>query len=271
MLTGSKPFPGDDVTQTLARVVEREPDWTILPDSVPPVLRTFIRRCLQKDPKQRIRDIGDVGLAMEGVFEAPASPAGEKSGTRPMPKARVALAITAAVGTALVLGVLLGGARHGELGDVPVQGVTRLQVDIAPEQHLSGGLALEESAFARQRPSRTSFSLSPNGRELVYVASDGEISRLYRRSMAQAQAALIPGTAGASSPFFAPDGESLGFFVGSELKRLSLDSGEVRTVSTVGPAFATYGERAGLDAIRSCFRRTTESTRSHPTVAAWLA
>ncbi len=69
MLTGTRPFVGDDVSKTLARVIDREPDWTALPDTVPPVLSSFLRRCLQKNPKKRIRDIGDVSLAMEGAFE----------------------------------------------------------------------------------------------------------------------------------------------------------------------------------------------------------
>ena len=66
MLTGTRPFVGDDVSKTLARVIDREPDWTALPDNVPPGLSNFLRHCLQKNPKKRIRDIGDVSLAMEG-------------------------------------------------------------------------------------------------------------------------------------------------------------------------------------------------------------
>ena len=69
MLTGARPFAGDDVSETLARVIDREPDWAALPSDVPPVLVNFLRRCLQKNPKKRIRDIGDVSLAMEGAFE----------------------------------------------------------------------------------------------------------------------------------------------------------------------------------------------------------
>ena len=69
MLTGTRPFVGDDVSQTLAHVIAIEPDWSALPNNVPPVLSNFLRRCLQKNPKNRVRDIGDVSLAMEGAFE----------------------------------------------------------------------------------------------------------------------------------------------------------------------------------------------------------
>ena len=57
MLTGTRPFVGDDVSKTLARVIDREPDWSALPKQVPPVLGTFLRGCLEKDPRERVRDI----------------------------------------------------------------------------------------------------------------------------------------------------------------------------------------------------------------------
>src|SRR5499426_3625021 len=69
MLTGQRAFDGQGVSGTLARVLEREPDWTRLPATLSPALRTYIRRCLQKDPRQRVQAIGDVRLALEGAFE----------------------------------------------------------------------------------------------------------------------------------------------------------------------------------------------------------
>ena len=69
MLTGTRPFTGDDISQTLARVIEWEPNWSGLPTGLSPVLETFLRGCLHKDPKYRIRDIGDLRLALSGQFE----------------------------------------------------------------------------------------------------------------------------------------------------------------------------------------------------------
>ena len=69
MLTGQRAFDGQGVSETLARVLEREPDWARLPNTLSPALRTYIRRCLQKDPRQRVQAIGDVRLALEGAFE----------------------------------------------------------------------------------------------------------------------------------------------------------------------------------------------------------
>jgi len=71
MLTGVRPFVGDDVSKTLARVIDREPDWSALPKDVPAVLDNFLRGCLEKDPRRRVRDIGDVRLALEATFETP--------------------------------------------------------------------------------------------------------------------------------------------------------------------------------------------------------
>ena len=79
MLTGAKPFPGDDISQTLARVIDREPDWNALPATVSPSLASYLRRCLQKDPRQRVQAIGDVRLALEGAFETTAAQQGAVS------------------------------------------------------------------------------------------------------------------------------------------------------------------------------------------------
>ena len=73
MLTGARPFDGDDVSKTLAHVIAIDPDWSTLPTVVPPVLGTFLRGCLEKNPKQRVQAIGDVRLAIEGAFETTVS------------------------------------------------------------------------------------------------------------------------------------------------------------------------------------------------------
>ena len=249
MLTGKKPFVGDDVSDTLALVLKFDPEWDALPTDAPPRIRQLIQTCLQKDLKQRVHDVADVRLAMEGAFESQpaarnAGSAGDSTSVRLMNSSAVAVGVVA-----LVVGVLMGRAWFRSPDSGSAQGLTRLSLNVYPGQHLSGGLAMEEMDWARQRPSRTSFVLSPNGHYLVYVASDGETTQLYRRPLDQAQATPIPGTEGASSPFFAPDGNSVGFVVAlpsadgasmdTQLKRLSLESEEVRTIATSGAVPAT--------------------------------
>ena len=72
MLTGKRPFVGEDISETLAAVLRAEPAWDALPADLPTTLRTYLTRCLEKDPKRRVRDIGDVRLAMDGAFDAAA-------------------------------------------------------------------------------------------------------------------------------------------------------------------------------------------------------
>src|SRR5262249_51319221 len=85
MLTASQPFPGEDVSHVLARVIDRDPDWSLLPPALPLSLRTCLQRCLVKDPRQRMRDIGDVRLALEGAFQGDASPTPDPDSTRSSP------------------------------------------------------------------------------------------------------------------------------------------------------------------------------------------
>ena len=80
MLSGQHAFPGSDVTEVLATVLKSEPEWNALPSSTPPRVRAVLERCLQKDPKLRIRDIGDVRLALDGAFEIDGRGAGSGGG-----------------------------------------------------------------------------------------------------------------------------------------------------------------------------------------------
>jgi serine/threonine protein kinase len=73
MLVGQRVFDGEGVSDTLARVIEREPDWTRLPARLSPALRNYLERCLHKDPRQRVQAIVDVRLALEGAFETSVS------------------------------------------------------------------------------------------------------------------------------------------------------------------------------------------------------
>jgi serine/threonine-protein kinase len=97
MLTGRPAFPGSDVAETLGRVMHGEPAWSELPPGIPPVVTRFLRRCLEKNPEQRVRDVGDLRLALEGAFEPPALPTPVRSRGNLLP-----------VASALVLGAIAG-------------------------------------------------------------------------------------------------------------------------------------------------------------------
>ena len=122
MLTGTRAFAGDDVSDVLASVLAREPDWTRLPSNLSPALGTYIRRCLEKNPKQRIADAQDMRLALEGAFDTAQLPSAPRVATR---------TASAWVVGALVVGAVVAGAVVWVVTRPPARlqpHVSRLQV-----------------------------------------------------------------------------------------------------------------------------------------------
>jgi eukaryotic-like serine/threonine-protein kinase len=225
MLTGRRAFAGGEVSEVLASVLAREPDWTRLPPDLSPSLTTYIKRCLQKDPKQRIGDVQSLRLALEGAFEAGAAPTVTTS-----PVARAAIgwrrAMPWALAGLLAVGVVLLAVMRPDPAPSP------------PVARFSVPLAANESFTATNRHA---LALSPNGTHVAYAANQ----RLSLRSLDQLQATPIPGTDGAAEPFFSPDGQSIGFWAGGQLKRVSVTGGAPVTLGAVGIPFGASWEADG--------------------------
>ena len=222
MLTGQKPFVGDDVSKTLARVIDREPDWSALPKNVPPVLGTFLRGCLEKNPKQRVHDVADVRLAMEGAFEPAVTAVSEPTASLTLRVWQRPSGIAATALMTLALGALaVWGLR---VPDVP--SVTRFTVQLPSALVPGPGPPL---------------ALSRDGGRLVYAIGSGQ---LYSRSLDQLEATAIPGTDGARVPFFSPDGQWVGFADNQALEKVSLAGGPPFTLCPVPavPGGATWGQ-----------------------------
>jgi eukaryotic-like serine/threonine-protein kinase len=136
MLTGRQAFDGEGVSETMARVIEREPNWGRLPAMLPPALRTYITRCLQKDPRQRVQAIGDVRLALDGAFETAVPQAAAPTVVWDWRRVAV-VGIVAIIASGAILGTLVWfTARRAE----PVPGrVSRLQLTPAGAAALSIG------------------------------------------------------------------------------------------------------------------------------------
>ena len=215
MLTGRKPFTGDDVSTTLARVIEREPDWDALPSNLSPVLATYLRRCLEKEPKQRVHDIADVRLAMEGAFETTVDSVSAESAASTSAGARRPSPLQLVVPTAvagLVVGVL--GTWWAMRPALPEsQPATRLEAKLA-------GLGANERA--RQAV------LSPDGAHLVYSTLDS--NGLYVRALDQLEGTLLV-LGRADGAFFSPDGQWVGFFTETELRKVPVAGGAAQTVA----------------------------------------
>jgi Tol biopolymer transport system component len=211
MLSGKHAFPGSDVTEVLATVLKSEPDWKALPASTSPRIRAVIERCLQKDPKLRIRDIGDVRLALDGAFEtiAAALPAPIATPRRGVlwPASVVLVALLAAGLTWFVSRRAVGSA-------VP----TRFSLVLPTGDQLT---------FA----AGTMVAASPDGRTLAYRAARGGTFRLFVRRIDQFEAQIIGDSVVGDAPFFSPDGEWIAYFGSNALRKVSVHGGPAETIA----------------------------------------
>lgn len=211
MLTAQRAFKGEDSTDTIAAVVSREPDWSALPASTPASIRRVLRRCLEKDRRQRLDSAAGARLEVDEALTAPASvdsPGLRASDTRrPRAFAWVGSLTVAAV---VIVALAVPAGRY--LTEAPPP---EMRTDI-----VTPGTA-----------DPMSFALSPDGRQIVFVASGDGALRLWLRSLATTTAQPLPGTEGAASPFWSPDSRSVGFFADGMLKRLDVGGGPPQTIA----------------------------------------
>ena len=226
MLTGTRAFDDEDVSMTLSKVLQREPDFDALPPTVPARVGQALRVCLRKDPKQRAGDIRDVRLALEGAFETTipgtAAPA---PAIQPRPLWRRALPVVAA---AVVVSAMVGAAAW-TLKPTPPLAISRFTFALPEGQQFA---VINSQSLA----------LSPDGTRLVYVAN----SQLYLRSMSDLEARPIPGAQVRGAPFdpvFSPDGQSIAFFsqVDRAVKKIAVSGGAAVTICPVDDAQRVLG------------------------------
>jgi serine/threonine-protein kinase len=194
MLSGQQLFTGETMTDVLAAVVRQEPAW----DRIPVNVTRLLKRCVERDPKKRLQDLGDAWLLLD---EPSASV--ERAG----PAAWIAA--TVLVGIAAV--VAAGGWWRATRPITTMQPLMRLDVD------LGGSLTFDTGGY-----SGTHVVLSPDGTRIVYV-SQGR--RLFTRRLDQAAATPLTGAEGAYAPFFSPDGQWVAFFSQGKLKKISVEGG----------------------------------------------
>ncbi|MGD1072617.1 MAG: protein kinase [Bryobacteraceae bacterium] len=218
MLTGRRLFQGEDVTETMASVVKEKPDLSGVPAQVLPLLN----RCLEKDPNNRLRDIGDA-WALLGSGAVSSAPSQSRLGMGLGWIAAGALAVVAVV-------ALWAPWRAQKPVDRPL---IRLDVDLGADVSVPAANAANPLA------------ISPDGTRLVYAS--GTPARLFTRRLDQAKATELPGTQGAAGPFFSPDGQWVGFSLGGKLNKISVEGGAVVPLADViGFGGASWGEDGNI-------------------------
>ena len=219
MLTGRQAFPGETLSDTIAAVLERDPDWTALPGNTPANVRHLLQRCLNKDLRRRLRDIGDAWSEMGG----------EEEQKPHAPRPRILPWVVSAAMAVVAAAALWVAWRPGPV-DRPLM---RFSADLGPE--------------AMQGANITA-AISPDGRRLAFMArGPGGKEQLATRLLDRAQTTLLPGTENVADPFFSPDGQWIGFFAEGKMKKISVQGGAAVTLSNALDARgASWGEDGSI-------------------------
>jgi serine/threonine-protein kinase len=229
MLTGRKLFDGETVTEVLASVLKEAPDLDVLPAEVPGPLRRLVERCLERDPRQRLQAVGEARIGLEAWRAGPdAARAG--SGASPVVETttRSSRRSIAVVLVAMVLSALATVI------------VVRLTAPAPQTDALHYSIHPIDSVIAAKEGSN-GIDISRDGSAVVFVGSGMDsATMLYVKTSDIAEPRPIAGTEGASGPFFSPDGQWVGFFTDTELRKVSLRGGNPVTLAQ------TAARRGGL-------------------------
>ena len=231
MLTGRQVFGGDLISDVMASVLKSDPNYQALPPTTPPRLRALLERCLEKDPKQRWHDVGDVRVELTRAGEDPRDDQPIAAGKAPS-RSRATLAWSAGVAVALVAG-WFAAVQFAPLGDAPPWAGELVRFTLGPPP----GMIFDASVG---QP----FEVSPDGRMVAFVLINADgASEIWVRDLNSDNARRVPGTEGAWSPFWSPDSSQIGFYAPGALKRVSPSGGDPVTITNEvrDPIRATTG------------------------------
>jgi serine/threonine protein kinase len=209
MLTGRRAFDGASAVEVISDVLKTDPEWAALPAGTPTVVRSLLRRCLQKDPSRRLRDAADARFQIEEAL-SDAAPGRTTAFTAPPRRTWWVAAVI--IASAAAVAVSLWFSR----GPAPDPEEVRLEISAPPTTE------------------PTSIALSPDGKTVVFVATTDRQSRLWVRPLNAVSAKPLAGTENAKLPFWSPDSRSVGFAADAQLKRVDIESGVVRVLASGG-------------------------------------
>jgi serine/threonine-protein kinase len=226
-LAGRYPFAGATISDILAAILDREPDWSVLPSDTPAGVAALVRRCLQKDVRYRLHDIADARIELAEAMGPQSGPATFAPRTTERMRSLWFVVVPAVLG--LVAGAALTLWTVSKPPEVPR--VQRFEVELPASAPMALGVG-------------PALALSPDGSALVYVASRGETTELYNRPLDSLEAVPLAGTEGGTNPFFAPRSDWLGFFSEGNLKKRPTSGG---TAVSLADAPAERGASWGAD------------------------
>jgi serine/threonine protein kinase len=206
MLTGRETFSGETVTDIIASVVARDPDWQAFPPDLHPRMEDLIRRCLAKNRRDRWHAIADVRVELERIQ---VDPYGRQLRVAAIPEQKPLWRRAIPVAAALIAGIAIAAIVLWSVRPPQNAAITRF------------AFLLPEGNFFTTT-TRQAFAISPEGANIVYAAN----GQLYVRPMAEMEAHPISGTnETATNPFFSPDGRWVGFYVQNHIKKVAVTGG----------------------------------------------
>jgi serine/threonine-protein kinase len=226
MLTATRAFDGDDVSDSIAAVLRSEPAWSTLPQALPPSAVHVLKRCLEKDPRRRLRDMADVRILLDDA-PSTAAPALRQSAKRPRTAALVAGAAACLLAGAGAMWLVVGSVSN-----TPRLRVERFVIDTPAE-----------ATFTTEFPG-PNLAVSPDGSQIVYHVRTGTAVQLARRRLDRLEPELIPGTERAAHPVFSPTGTELAFLSQGKLQKMTLGGSSLATICSIARDFggASWGD-----------------------------
>jgi eukaryotic-like serine/threonine-protein kinase len=228
MLAGRRAFSGETISDTIAAILSREPDWTALPPALPPEVYRLVRRCLQKDVRRRIHDVADARVEIDEALDGASAPAVSPTGAVGANRRMLAIFVVALVLTGVALSLVAW--RFGSRAAAPSGAPSLTYLTLA----LPDGVGLQSPP-----------TVSPDGSSIAFVGSDGKGRRLFVRRLGSPEFRAIPGTEFASDPFWSPDGHWLAFFARGKLKKVAVDDGTPVDICNTSEARGGSWGRAG--------------------------